>query len=95
MLSYYIYYRLRLDKPRADALDTLHAMQEALARRTGIIGRILRNADDPATWMEIYENVGDAERFDVALSEEVEAHRAADLLMPGTTRHLERFIPCV
>ncbi|MFC5771582.1 DUF4936 family protein [Thauera sinica] len=94
MTSYYIYYRLRPDAGFADALRVLQAMQATLARRTGIVGRIMRRADDPVTWMEIYEGVSDKDGFDAALQDEADAHRAADLLEPGTTRHLERFVPC-
>lgn len=94
VIHYYIYYRIRAGADPADALASVCAMQAILARRAGIAARVMRRADDPTTWMEVYEDVTDATAFEAALQAEVEAHRLADLLEPGTARHLERFVPC-
>jgi len=94
LVSYYIYYRVRPDLAPSAARATLGALQAALARRTGVRGRLLHRADDAATFMEIYDDVSDADRFEDALRDEVDAHRADELLVPGTSRHMERFVPC-
>ena len=94
MVSYYIYYRVRTDISRAVAVATIGRLQAALTRRAGVTGRLLQRADDPQTWMEIYDNVSDAAAFDAALREEVEAARITSLLADDGKRHVERFVPC-
>jgi len=92
--SYYIYYRVRADTEREDAHATVRAMQAAIARRTGVHGRLLERAGDDVTWMEIYESVADPAAFEAALRTETEAHQVTDLVEPGSARHLERFVEC-
>lgn len=89
---YFIYYRVRADGVRARA--TVQAMQASLATRTGVAGRLLERCGDDATWMEIYESVADPAAFEAALGSEIEAHKLAALIEPGSTRHLERFVEC-
>ena len=55
---YYIYYPVRIGL-EGDLARVLYNAQADLQARTGISGRVLRKADDPWTWMEIYENVAD------------------------------------
>ena len=55
-------------------------------RACGVRGRWMRRRDDPATYMEVYEDVGDQAAFEALLERE-----GAKLGMP---RRLERFI-CV
>ena len=90
---YYIYYpvRIGLEGDLARALDNAQADLQA---RTGIAGRVLRKADDPWTWMEIYENVTDVAAFDVALEQAIERHGLTRFVEEGARRHTERFIPC-
>src|SRR6266568_5113006 len=62
-LSYYIYYRVPAENAKR-ARATVDVIQKDLSDMTGISGRLLRRRDDETTWMEIYENVASAERFE-------------------------------
>ncbi len=86
--SYYIYYRVA----NADLAKAIVAtMQASVQRATGIAGRVLLKRDDPSTWMEVYERVGDPEAFERCLAEAVLAHGFGKLLQPGSRRHVECF----
>jgi hypothetical protein len=89
-LSYYIYYRVPAENA-GRARAAVGAMQRELSDITGIGGRLLRRRDDHTTWMEIYENVADAERFEAEIAGLVERHGLAGLLAPGSSRKLEIF----
>jgi hypothetical protein len=52
----------------------------------------MRRADDSTTWMEVYEAVSDAPRFERALGSAVERFALARLLGAGAERHVERFV---
>jgi hypothetical protein len=91
---YFVYYRIRADVDRDDAHASIRAMQAALARRTGVAGRLMERRGDDATWMEIYESVSDPAGFEAALETETEAHRLGGLIEPGSARHIEHFIEC-
>ncbi len=67
------------------------AMMADLSRRTGVAGRLLVRRDEPATWMEIYEDVADAARFERELSGAVMRHGIARLNGMGN-RHIEAFV---
>ncbi len=89
--SIFVYYRV------AGALDAavrgrVEAIQADVLAATGVPGRLLRRRDDPATWMEIYEPVPDADRFEQALDAALTRHEFAALLAPGDARHTERFV---
>ena len=90
-LSYYIYYRVPAENA-ARARAAVGAMQRELSEIAGIGGRLLRRRDDQTTWMEIYENVADAERFEAELGGLVERHGFAALLAPGSARKREVFL---
>ena len=90
-LSYYIYYRVPAENA-ARALAAVGAMQRELSEIAGIGGRLLRRRDDETTWMEIYENVADAERFEAELGALAERHGLAALLAPGSARKREVFL---
>jgi len=90
---YYIYYPVRIGL-EADLARALFNLQAELAAQTGIAGRFLRKADDPWTWMEIYENVTDVAAFDAALEQAVIKHALLRFVDEGGRRHLERFVPC-
>ena len=69
MTHYYIYYRVRaerLDELTAKARELLKSVE----RQTGIRGRWMRRRDDPATFMEVYENVADEKAFEAVLERE-------------------------
>ncbi len=88
--NYYIYYRTAADAGRVRA--AVGSMQTALAETTGISGRLLRRADDATTWMEIYADVADRQRFESALAAAVERFGVDALLAAGAARHVERFV---
>jgi hypothetical protein len=68
---YYIYYRV--SARNADEAETLvRSMQSRLACRSGIAGRLLKKRDEPLLWMEIYERVADAGRFERLLDQAVD-----------------------
>lgn len=87
--SYYIYYRTAADASGVRAAVT--AMQAALAEATGVAGRLLSRVDDRTTWMEIYEDVVDPDRFEQELAVAVERFGLRSLLAAGDARHVERF----
>jgi|KBSSwiStaDraftv2_1062776.scaffolds.fasta_scaffold1535087_2 hypothetical protein len=87
---YYVWYRLA--GAAAPARAAITAMMLELAATTGVAGRLLVRADDARTWMEIYEDVDDAEAFERALGDAVVDHRADTLADGG--RHVERFCGC-
>jgi hypothetical protein len=87
-LSYYIYYRVA--RP-VQAQTLVHEIQAALNAKTGVDGRLLRKRDDPSTWMEIYEGVGDIDVFEQCLAAAVQATNFATVLVTGGVRHMECF----
>jgi len=70
----------RLAELRA-AVERLFALLE---RECGVRGRWMHRRDDPTTYMEVYEDVKDAARFEALLERE-----GAKL---GVQRRLERFV---
>ena len=87
---YYVYYRI--DPQRADeAARTIDALQRDLRGRTGIDGRRVRRAEDPSTWMEIYEKVVEHAPFESALRELGAREGVQRVLAPGAARHVECF----
>jgi hypothetical protein len=92
-VSLYIYYQIAPGAGPA-LLASLNAMQRDLEAHTGIVGRVMRRADDPDTWMEVYEAIEDRDAFELALTQGVCAFGIARFLAPGATRQVERFLPC-
>ncbi len=90
---YYIYYPVRIGL-EADLARTLLNLQADVGEQTGIAGRFLRKADDPWTWMEIYENVTDVPAFDAALEQAISRHGVLRFIDEGGSRHTERFVAC-
>ncbi len=93
-VDYYVYYRVAADRDHASAHDGVRAMQQRLAARTGIVGRLLVRRDDSHTWMEVYPGVGDPDGFETALVEECRQAGLARWLESDTVRHMERFVEC-
>ena len=87
-LSYYIYYRVAQPAQAQKLVRRIHA---ALKDQTGIDGRLLRKRDDPTTWMEIYEGVGDAGAFERCLAAAVQATSFAAVLVTDGVRQTECF----
>lgn len=90
---YYIYYPVRIGM-EADLARSLYLIQDEIASQTGVKGRFLRRADDPWTFMEIYENVIDTGAFDAALADALQRHAFARFVEAGQSRHIERFVAC-
>ena len=85
----YVYYVV----PRADTdrvREGIEAMQTRLAGAYGHRGRLVRRVEEGQpydTWMEIYEQVGEA--FEARLSIAFDQSGVRDL--PAGPRHVERF----
>lgn len=92
-LSCFVYYRVA-DEGRDRIEQAAAVMQARLREKSGVAGRLLRRADGSATWMEIYEGVGDAPAFEKLLERLAAEHGLERLLAPGESRHVERFVPC-
>jgi len=89
--SYYIYYRTdpaRISSLRA-AVDELF---KRIKEQTGVRGRWMRRRDDPTTYMEVYEDVRNAEVFEAALEEHCEQVGLQRQLARDTVRRREIFI---
>lgn len=88
--SYFIYYRTTAaaDEIRKRVGD----MQRALAQESGITGRLMHRADDPTTWMEVYEAVPDPASFERSLDAAVLQFGLGRLLGADGRRHVERFV---
>ncbi len=91
LLNYYIYYRVAPSEA-ARVRAVVDALQSALRQETGIDGRLLRRDDDPTTWMEIYEGVADAPRFEAALERLLAQHGFGACMAADSRRHTERFV---
>jgi uncharacterized protein DUF4936 len=83
----YVYYRVQAGKE-----VSCRAAVAAMRAELGVPRRLLRRADDPATWMEIYEDVD--EIFVTRLEEAAVRHGIPGFLAPDSRRHLERFVEC-
>ena len=87
----YIYYRIAA--PHAAAARTaLHATLHALQERLGVVGRLFEGDAEPLLWMEVYENLADARRFETTLSALLATHHFERYLAPGSVRRIERFV---
>jgi len=81
--SYYIYYRVQADRV-ASLQDEVRNLFRVVEAATGVRGRWMRRRDEPATYMEVYEDVRDEKAFEALLARE-----SATL---GLDRHVERFV---
>lgn len=88
--SYYIYYRIEPSQAAACG-EAVTKLLEAVHRRTGIRGRVLKKRNEPLLWMEIYEGVADDAQFEWELAESVAAAGIQPLLQQGGSRHTECF----
>jgi hypothetical protein len=83
-LNYYVYYKLAPEAV-ADMRGKVLALFAEVEEQFGIRGRWMRRRDDPTTYMEVYEGIGDERAFDALLE-----RFGANL---GISRKIERFIP--
>ena len=86
---YYVWYRVAGDPAAARA--AVDALLRDVLGATGVAGRLLVRRDAPTTWMEVYEDVADAEGFDHALAAGVARHGVA-AYVEGGVRHAEPFV---
>ncbi|HEX8010354.1 MAG TPA: DUF4936 family protein [Casimicrobiaceae bacterium] len=87
----YCYYRVAPAHAEA-ARKAVRAVFRSVEERLGVIGRLLQRETDALLWMEVYENVRDPERLELALAELLAAHRFFACLAPGSERRMERFV---
>jgi len=88
-VHFYVWYRVNGDPATVRA--AIDAVLRDLALRTHVSGRVLVRRDDPRTWMEVYEHVGDAPLFERELAAAVLRHGIAGLV-EGGQRHAEPFV---
>jgi hypothetical protein len=88
-VHYYVWYRVAGEP--ADAQAAVDALLHDVFRHAGVLGRVLVRRDDPRTWMEIYEHVGDTALFERELVAAVERHGVARFALDGR-RHTEPFV---
>ena len=82
MTSYYVYYRVEAGRV-ASLQEEVRQLFRSIEAASGVRGRWMRRRDEPATYMEVYEDVGDELAFEALLARE-----AAPLRLQ---RHVERF----
>jgi hypothetical protein len=87
----YCYYRVAPAKA-ATGRKALVRVFGAIEQRLGIVGRLLAREHEPLLWMEVYENVRDADRFETLLAEQLESQCFSACLAPGSERRMERFV---
>ena len=83
MTNYYVYYRV--DADRVDALEfEIKRLFDKIQKQFGVRGRWMRRRDDAATFMEVYEGIGDEQAFESVLAREAATLKLA--------RKVERFV---
>jgi len=88
--SYYIYYRI--DPAHSKTADArIRHLLDAVKDASGVAGRLLKKRGEPALWMEVYENVKDARKFEEKLAHAVGELKATEFLQSGGARHVECF----
>lgn len=85
----YVWYRVTRDDAETDTL--VRSMMARLACRSGIHGQLLRKHGEPHVWMEVYEDITDADGFLRQMADKVEALDLEMLL--DSPRRVEMFIP--
>jgi hypothetical protein len=85
----YVYYRID-PAQEATAADRIDALQGVMARHCTLSPRRLRRCDDPALWMEVYEEIADPAAFTAALEAAVLSLDCAAFTQGE--RHLECFV---
>ncbi|OGA08306.1 MAG: hypothetical protein A3D95_13395 [Betaproteobacteria bacterium RIFCSPHIGHO2_12_FULL_69_13] len=83
--SYYVYYKV--DAARLGELrSAVAALLASIERACGVRGRWMRRRDDPATYMEVYEDVKDEKTFESVLEREgakLGVQRRAEVFISG------------
>jgi hypothetical protein len=90
LASYYVYYRIA-DGEEPVARECAQRLLDQIAESIGVRGRLMVKRGEPNLWMEIYEDVPDAEAFERVLATCVDELQLARMLAEGSRRHLECF----
>jgi hypothetical protein len=85
---YFVWYRVAGDP--ALARGVVNGLMQDIAKRTGVVGRLLMRPGSPPTWMEVYDKVADAAAFEAAYGEAVARAGVAEHMPAGRT--VERFL---
>ena len=88
--AYYIYYRIQ--PAQASACESrIREMLVSLRKTTGIQGRLMKKRGEPDLWMEVYEGIADAAKFEWELADAAGRLEVQEFLLPGSPRHMECF----
>lgn len=85
--GYYIWYRVTADDRTTET--AIRGMMARLACRTGIPGRLMKKRGEPGLWMEIYQDIADADLFARRLAQAVDEFDVEMFIDGG--RHTECF----
>lgn len=69
MTSYYVYYRVDADRVAALREQVVELFRQ-IETATGVRGRWMRRRGEPATYMEVYEDVREEDAFEALLESE-------------------------
>jgi hypothetical protein len=90
MINYYIYYSINADQAEGAERQVRLAIEQ-IRKETHISGRLLKNAEEPTHWMEVYEHIADPEVFLEGVDDAVRRFGLANFLLIGTARRVECF----
>ena len=90
--DFYVYYKVPAEHSQPVRALVDRILHDVRAE-TGISGALLRRRDDPATWMEMYPEVADADGFEKKLAEIVARHAFDKAVPAGIRRWTEVFRP--
>lgn len=88
----YIYYSIDPAKNK----ETEKAVTQLFAQvktKSGVQGRLLCRMEDATTWLEVYGPVKNADSLLEVIEEAAFDQGFKQLLVKGTARHAERFVP--
>lgn len=87
-VHYFVWYRIAADA--AEVRSAINGVLHDVALACAVTGKLFVRRDDPHTWMEAWEPVPDAAKFEAALAAAVARH-GLERMLDGP-RHVERFI---
>ena len=82
-MNYYVYYKVPPER-LGEITALVELLFQTVQQNFGVRGRWMRRRDDPTTYMEVYEGVGDEPGFEALLEREGAVF--------GLQRKVERFI---
>jgi hypothetical protein len=90
-VNLYCYYRVAPEGATAARAAVARAFR-AVEERFGVVPRLYRGEHEAGLWMEVYEQVRDADRLESVLLELCAAAEFSGFLAPGSLRRIERFV---